>query len=153
MGQQQLLFLVLGIIIVGLAVIMGITMFGINQSRGNADNMVAEALRIASDVQAWAIKPQMLGGMTRSETFSAVSFDKIGYPTSGGTYSTPNGDYILSTSLGSNCETPSIPSGKTALVYINASNAGTGSFVCIAVAGTAASDIGTDANYGSGITS
>ena len=62
MGQQQLLLLVLGIVIVGLAVVVGIQAFGENQTKANADAMVNDGVRIASDAQAWALKPQAFGG-------------------------------------------------------------------------------------------
>ncbi len=152
MGQQQLLFLVLGIIIVGLAFVFAITLFDINNTKSNADAMVNEAFRMVTDIQAWAVKPSMVGGRTSGETIADVTFTDIGYPNSGGSYHSPNGDFTLSTSLGSSCDTPVIPSGKTALIYINATNADTGNNICVAIAGTVAADVGTDAKYGSGIT-
>ena len=60
MGQQQLLLLVLGIVIVGLAVVVGIQAFGENQKKANTDAVVNDAIRIASDAQAWALKPGRL---------------------------------------------------------------------------------------------
>ncbi|MEM8559345.1 MAG: hypothetical protein AAGG50_16105 [Bacteroidota bacterium] len=62
MGQQQLLLLVLGIVIVGLAVVVGIQAFSENQTKANADAQVNDAIRIASDAQAWALKPTAFGG-------------------------------------------------------------------------------------------
>ncbi len=62
MGQQQLLLLVLGIVIVGLAVVVGINAFSENRIKASADALVTDGLRIASDVQAWALKPDQLGG-------------------------------------------------------------------------------------------
>ena len=62
MGQQQLLLLVLGIVIVGLAVVVGIQAFSENQKQSNADMMVNDAIRIASDAQAWKLKPSAFGG-------------------------------------------------------------------------------------------
>ncbi len=153
MGQQQLLLLVLGIIIVGLATVYGITMFDLNHTKSNADVMINEALRMATDIQAWAVKPSMIGGRVGGETIADVTFTDVGYPNSSGTYTSPNGDFVLSTSLGSGCDTPVIPSGKPVLIYINATNADTGNNICVAIAGTEAVDIGTDAKYGSGITS
>ncbi len=153
MGQQQLLLLVLGIIIVGLATVYGITMFDLNNTKSNADVMINEALRMATDIQAWAVKPNMIGGRASGETIANVTFTDIGYPNSSGTYNSPNGDFVLSTSLGSECDTPVIPSGKPVLIYINATNDDTGNSICVAIAGTEVADIGTDAKYGSGITS
>ena len=62
MGQQQLLLLVLGIVIVGLAVVVGIQAFGENQRKSSADAMINDGVRIASDTQAWSLKPTAFGG-------------------------------------------------------------------------------------------
>ena len=100
MGQQQLLLLVLGIVIVGLAVVVGINAFGENQKRANADALVNDGLRIASDIQAYALKPEQFGG---AGGFSNVDVDNntfsraLGYPnSSGGTYTNVNGSFTLS---------------------------------------------------------
>ena len=153
MGQQQLLLLVLGIVIVGLATAYGITMFDLNHTKSNADVMINEAFRMATDIQSWAVKPSMFGGVASSETLADVTFNDIGYPNSSGTYNSPNGDFVLSNSLGSGCDTPVIPSGNSVLIYINGTNDDTGNSICVAIAGTEVSDIGTDAKYGSGISS
>lgn len=152
MGQQQLLLLVLGIIVVGLAVVVGIYGFSINQTKANADAMVNEALRIASDVQSWSIKPGMFGGRPDTETMADVTFDKIGYVNSSGTYYGLDGDFSLETSLGTGCASPNVPSGNTPIIYINATNTNTGNNICVAIAGPEADDIGTDATYGNGVT-
>ena len=49
MGQQQLLLLVLGIVIVGLAVVVGIQAFSENQKQSNADMMVNDAIRAQAE--------------------------------------------------------------------------------------------------------
>jgi len=93
MGQQQLLLLVLGIVIVGLAVVVGIQAFGENQKKANADALVNDGVRIASDAQAWALKPQAFGGpdVAASEDIGDVSFADLGYAaTSAGVYTNLN---------------------------------------------------------------
>ena len=151
MGQQQLLLLVLGAITVGLAVIVGIYAFSRNQTSANADAMVNEALRIASDIQVWSLKPGMVGGRQDDETLVHVTFDKIGFPNSGGIYRGIDGDFSLSTTLGAGCDAPVVPSQSTPLIYINATNADTGNNICVAIAGAEADDIGTSTKYGGGI--
>ena len=151
MGQQQLLLLVLGAITVGLAVIVGIYAFSRNQTKANADAMVNVALRIAADVQTWSLKPGMVGGRKDAETLVHVTFDKIGIPNSGGVYFGLEGDFSLSTTLGSGCDTPVVPSQSTPLIYINGTNANTGNNICVAIAGSEANDIGTSTTYGGGI--
>ncbi len=151
MGQQQLLLLVLCVITVGLAVIVGIYAFSRNQTKANADAMVNEALRIAADVQAWTIKPSTVGGRLDNETLAHVTFDKIGYPNSGGGYQGIDGDFTLSTTLGAGCDTPHVPSQSTPLIYVNVTNSDTGNNICVAIAGSEGNDIGTDATYGNGV--
>ena len=147
MGQQQLLLLVLGIVIVGLAVVVGINAFGENDKKSNADAMVTDALRIASDCQAWDLKPGQFGGSLATETLADCSFDEIGYPNSGSTYTNVNGDYTLETSLPGSCTAPTIPSGGTGLIFVHGRNDDRDNDVCVAVAGTRADDIGTSINF------
>ena len=77
MGQQQLLLLVLGIVIVGLAVVVGIQAFGENQAKANADALVNDGVRIASDAQAWALKPQAFGGGANNADNGLALFENL----------------------------------------------------------------------------
>lgn len=79
MGQQQLLLLVLGIVIVGLAVVVGIQAFSENQKQANADQMVNDAIRIASDAQAWKLKPGAFGGGASATNWTGLAFGQLGY--------------------------------------------------------------------------
>ncbi len=81
MGQQQLLLLVLGIVIVGLAVVVGIQAFGENQKKSNQDAITNDVIRIASDAQAWNLKPTAFGGGNGS--FANVTLEKLGYTVTG----------------------------------------------------------------------
>ena len=101
MGQQQLLLLVLGIVIVGLAVVVGIQAFGENQSKANADALINDGIRIASDAQAWALKPTAFGGgdgdfLSGPANDVDVSFDLLGYDNAGGVYDNVNGNFEIS---------------------------------------------------------
>ncbi len=100
MGQQQLLLLVLGIVIVGLAVVVGINAFGENQKRANADALVNDALRIASDLQAYALKPEQFGGAGGFDNLVADTPDDLFFRDGLGytlddddTYSNVNGEF------------------------------------------------------------
>src|SRR5690606_2317238 len=100
MGQQQLLLLVLGIVIVGLAVVVGIQAFSENQKKANADALVNDAIRIASDAQAWMLKPTAFGGGNNSCAttcaWGGVAFAQLGYPTNeDGDYENINGIFEL----------------------------------------------------------
>ena len=103
MGQQQLLLLVLGIVIVGLAVVVGIQAFSENQKKANADALVNDAIRIASDAQAWMLKPEAFGGGGNSCattcSWTGADFSQLGYATgTSGTYSNLNGSFVISNS-------------------------------------------------------
>ena len=101
MGQQQLLLLVLGIVIVGIAVVAGIQAFSEGKAKAEQDAAVSDAMRVISDVQAWKLKPTAFGGGDNgTETdFSGVNFSALGYPNDAintdGEYKTLNGCYTL----------------------------------------------------------
>ena len=90
MGQQQLLLLVLGIVIVGLAVVVGLQAFSENQKKANVDAMTLTAMRIATDAQATLLKPEIFGGGTPVSGIQPTNFvnnhfelRELGYPTNG----------------------------------------------------------------------
>jgi hypothetical protein len=62
MGQQQLLLIVLGVIIVGIAVVVGINLFNANAEESAIDTTVSEATNIAAMGLQYYKKPQALGG-------------------------------------------------------------------------------------------
>jgi hypothetical protein len=62
MGTQQLLLIVLGVIIVGIAVVVGINIFGQNAEQAAKDAAIQDCLRIAATAQGYYRKPEMLGG-------------------------------------------------------------------------------------------
>ena len=97
MGQQQLLLLVLGIVIVGIAVVAGIQAFSEGKVKAENDAVAAEAMRYASDIQAWALKPAAFGGGAGA-LLSTVTWSKVGITTLTGTqYKTANACYALNT--------------------------------------------------------
>ncbi len=62
MGQQQLLLIVLGVIIVGIAVVVGINVFTASSSQANRDAVISDLTNLASLAQQYYRKPQALGG-------------------------------------------------------------------------------------------
>jgi hypothetical protein len=62
MGQQQLLLVVLGVIVVGLAIAVGITMFGASSTESNKDGVTSSLVNIASDAHQYKLRPKILGG-------------------------------------------------------------------------------------------
>lgn len=158
MGQQQLLLLVLGIVIVGLAVVVGINAFSENRIKSNADALVTDGLRIASDIQAAALKPTQFGGFNDGNAATddlngagdrgPIFLSDIGYTPDSGTglaeiYSNVNGEYSRTAPTGITlCPTP----GTGVVLY--GSNADTDNCVVITISGTSADDIDTQVEYG-----
>ncbi len=62
MGQQQLLLIVLGVIIVGIAVVVGINVFTASSTQANRDAVIADLTNLASLAQQYYRKPTALGG-------------------------------------------------------------------------------------------
>ncbi len=78
MGQQQLLLLVIGIVIVGLAVVVGIQQFGEGRQKADVDRLTAEAVRMATGASAWRQTPVALGGGKGDATFARFSLVNLG---------------------------------------------------------------------------
>jgi hypothetical protein len=62
MGQQQLLLLILGAIIVGIAMMVGISLFAANDSQANKDGVTSKLNNIAADAAQYKLRPKTLGG-------------------------------------------------------------------------------------------
>lgn len=62
MGQQQLLLIVLGVIIVGIAVVVGINVFTSSAQSSNRDLVVSQLTNLAAKAQQHFRKPEALGG-------------------------------------------------------------------------------------------
>ncbi len=83
MGTQQLLLIVLGVIIVGIAVVVGINIFGTNAEQANKDAITQDCLRIAAAAQGFYRKPTMLGGGNNS--FATITIEDCGMAADDGT--------------------------------------------------------------------
>ncbi len=68
MGQQQLLLIVLGLIIVALAIIIGIDMFTASSIENKRDLLINDCVNLATLAQQHYHKPQTLGGGDRTFT-------------------------------------------------------------------------------------
>ena len=71
MGQQQLLLIVLGTIIVGVAVVVGINMFTTGAINAERDALLQDVNNIASTAAAYWRKPAALAGGARTFVGSA----------------------------------------------------------------------------------
>ncbi len=99
MGQQQLLLIVLGIIIVGIAVYTGITLFSVNAVEAKRNNVTNELVNLASMAQGYYMRPTTMGGGNHSFTGWAIPGELR--TTANGTY-TANivADSIIITGIG-----------------------------------------------------
>lgn len=116
MGQQQLLLIVLGVIIVGIAVVVGINLFNANARESTKDTMVSEATNIGAMAQQYFKKPVALGG--GGNTF-------VGFGTTvtlpANILTTSTATYALSGQSTTNCTitgTPSTASGYTGFTVV-----------------------------------
>ena len=62
MGQQQLLLIILGVIIVGVAIAVGISQFGSNAEKSAKDAVLTDLNNIAADAFQFKIRPISMGG-------------------------------------------------------------------------------------------
>ena len=88
MGQQQLLLIVLGVIIVGIAVVVGINVFTASSLTANSDAVISDLTNLASMAQQYYRKPEAMGG-------GGNSF--VGFSIPATLDTTANGVYTIST--------------------------------------------------------
>lgn len=89
MGQQQLLLLVFGVIITGIALIAGINAFMVNFDQALVDNIVNRNLEIANSAVFWKTKMDPFNGGNQSyEGLSDGGLEKLsmGAETNYGTF-------------------------------------------------------------------
>ena len=72
MGQQQLLLIVLGVIVVGIAVVVGINVFTASAKQANIDGVTSDLMNLGSMAQAHYRKPLALAGGGNTFTGWAV---------------------------------------------------------------------------------
>lgn len=84
MGQQQLLLIVLGVIIVGIAVVVGINVFTASAMQANRDATISDLTNLASLAQQHYRKPTALGG--GGNTFTGWTIPASIDTTGNGTY-------------------------------------------------------------------
>jgi hypothetical protein len=62
MGQQQILLIILGLIIVAIAIAVGITQSSAHSTQANEDGITTSLVSIAADAFQYKIRPGTLGG-------------------------------------------------------------------------------------------
>jgi Tfp pilus assembly protein PilE len=94
MGQQQLLLIILGVIVVGIAVAVGITMFNDSATSSNRDALTNDLINLASRAQQYYRRPIALGG--GGGTFATVLMRHL-TKTSTTTAANGNGTFSMGT--------------------------------------------------------
>jgi hypothetical protein len=62
MGQQQLLLIILGVIVVGIAIAVGISMFSSGSVQSNKDAIINDMNNLAANAYQHRIRPSSMGG-------------------------------------------------------------------------------------------
>jgi hypothetical protein len=93
MGQQQLLLIILGVIVVGIAVVVGITMFQDNAISANRDAVVNDLVNLGARAQQYYRRPVSLGG--GSNDFTNIKMEHLAGPVGGTEWINPNGTYTI----------------------------------------------------------
>lgn len=75
MGQQQLLLILLGVIIIGAAIVIGMTLFDDNATSSNRDALASDLTALALRAQGYYRRPQVLGGGGNS--FLGLTMQKL----------------------------------------------------------------------------
>ncbi len=96
MGQIQLLLVILGVIIVGIAIFVGITMFAHNTIEDTRNAIIVDLQNFASRAQAYYWKPTTQGGGGKS--FTGVTMSSI-YPMN----ENANARYYIESAADSTC--------------------------------------------------
>ena len=122
MGQQQLLLIILGVIIVGIAIAVGISQFGAHSTQANKDGVTSSVVNISANAYQYKIRPTTMGGGGGSYVNYALpskmsSDDNGTYAASGasGTQITITGTSSINGAWVATCTVDSL--GKTSISY------------------------------------
>ncbi|MBI5464213.1 MAG: hypothetical protein HY966_04590 [Ignavibacteriales bacterium] len=72
MGQQQLLLIILGVIIVGVAIAVGLSLFSAQSIQANKDAIINDLNNIAANAYQFRIRPSSMGGGQGAYTGYAI---------------------------------------------------------------------------------
>lgn len=93
MGQQQLLLIVLGVIIVGIAVVVGINTFSASSVQANRDAVLSDLMNVANMAQQHYKKPGMMGG--GGNTYDGSATGSVAFAIPANLATTANGTYAI----------------------------------------------------------
>ena len=111
MGSQQLLLIVVGVVIVGLAVVLGFGMFEDSANAGKVDAAVSYSQNVAKDAASSILRGQAMGGYDSFENW-ALAVNNASGVTAIGDYGVAYADSILTFAWG-------FTDGSAATVTVN----------------------------------
>jgi hypothetical protein len=95
MGQQQLLLIVLSVVIVGISVVVGFTMFTDSAAEANMNAVTGDLLALSGRAKQYYVKPTSMGG--GGQSFAGLSADSAGIAILTSQPSNDNGAYSIFT--------------------------------------------------------
>jgi hypothetical protein len=99
MGQQQILLIILGVILVGIAITVGITMFNNQARQGNIDAIISDLNNLAVIAFQYRIRPISLrgggGSFLGGEPGRYIDFADFFYDLPEGLIDNMNGKYTI----------------------------------------------------------
>ncbi|MFZ1978459.1 MAG: hypothetical protein WAV76_10940 [Bacteroidota bacterium] len=75
MGQQQLLLIILGVIIVGIAIAVGLSLFSAQSIQANKDAIVNDINNLAANAYQFRIRPTSMGGGGNAYTGNGTTYN------------------------------------------------------------------------------
>jgi hypothetical protein len=114
MGQQQLLLIILGVIIVGIAIAVGLSLFSAQSQQANHDAIINDLNNISANAYQFYIRPASMGGGANSYT---------GYTIPSRMQSNENAGYVAVPNGTTNCAitgTSASVTGATILATVDA---------------------------------
>jgi hypothetical protein len=103
MGQQQLLLIVLGVIVVGIAVVVGINLFNANAESSTQDSLVAQGNNLGAMAQQYFKKPVAMAGGGNS----FAGFEDTEIPTQ--LLDSPDADWVIGAGTATDIELTGTP--------------------------------------------
>ncbi|HEY6192890.1 MAG TPA: hypothetical protein VI215_11270 [Bacteroidota bacterium] len=122
MGQQQLLLIILGVIIVGIAIAVGISQFGAHSTQANKDGVTSSLVNVSANAYQYKIRPATMGG--GAGTYTGYTIPSKMAKDDNGTFATGTinaqtiqivGTSTINTAWIATCTADD--SGKTTIVY------------------------------------
>ena len=116
MGQQQLLLIVLGVIIVGIAIAVGISMFKSNAQSSNRDQVINDLNNLAAKAQQYYRKPTSMAG--GGQSFVGFGLAPVDTGNANGSYVVTNTAPTRNTPVTTGWEGDTTSSNTASVCYI-----------------------------------